>query len=219
MTEMQGVLTQRCRRTAKGRKPSHTEKGWSGRASCRRPPGPRTTVSLCPESTGRRLEKGVACARGQPHLTGDVVHQKGGIGAPEVEVADTVVLLLAGRVPDLQLHRRSAQLHHLGEERTWNTEAAQVACPSPTPGLGCRAPWAQHTRRGRSFPPPTAGEAEQHVSWKVVVSIKSQVSPVMCDRPSVRHAEALSGKRNSQGPNSNSGLCLPRRRHFQTAVC
>lgn len=55
---------------------------------------------------------------GEPHLPGDVIHQKRSVGTPEVEVADAVVLLLTSRIPDLKLQRRGPQVHHLGEERT-----------------------------------------------------------------------------------------------------
>jgi len=55
---------------------------------------------------------------GEPHLPGDVIHQKRSVGTPEVEAADAVVLLLTSRVPDLKLQTRGPQVHHLGEERT-----------------------------------------------------------------------------------------------------
>lgn len=55
---------------------------------------------------------------GEPHLPGDVIHQKRSVGAPEVKAADTVVLLLTSHVPDLKLQTRGPQVHHLGEERT-----------------------------------------------------------------------------------------------------
>lgn len=75
--------------------------------------------------------------QGEPHLAGDVIHQECSISAPEVEVADAVVLLLAGRVPDLELHRRGAHVHQLCEESTWNSEAQRGLYPeagSPRPG-------------------------------------------------------------------------------------
>lgn len=66
---------------------------------------------------------GGAMPQGEPHLAGDVINQKCSVGTPEVEVADAVVLLLAGRVPDLQLHRRSTHVHQLCEESAWSREA------------------------------------------------------------------------------------------------
>ena len=68
---------------------------------------------------GSLLRAGRAGTRpGEPHLPGDVIHQKRSVGAPEVEAADAVVLLLTSRVPDLKLQTRGPQVHHLGEECT-----------------------------------------------------------------------------------------------------
>lgn len=87
--------------------------------------------------------------QGEPHLAGDVIHQECSISAPEVEVADAVVLLLAGRVPDLELHRRGAHVHQLCEESTWNSEAQRGLYPeagSPRPGRPGRVPQAGSSR-------------------------------------------------------------------------
>lgn len=101
--------------------------------------------------------------QGEPHLAGDVIHQECSISAPEVEVADAVVLLLAGRVPDLELHRRGAHVHQLCEESTWNSEAQRGLYPeagSPRPGPPGRCePRAQGTGRETCFLSPRAGEA------------------------------------------------------------
>lgn len=103
--------------------------------------------------------------QGEPYLAGDVVHQQRCVGTPEVEVADAVVLFLASRVPDLKLQRRSTQLHHLREERTWN-QRPRAALPGG-PGLhplfrpGRRQAWAQRTIGFTCFLPPTARKAEQ----------------------------------------------------------
>lgn len=115
--------------------------------------------------------------QGEPHLAGDVIHQECSVSAPEVEVADAVVLLLAGRVPDLELHRRGAHVHQLCEESTWNSEAQRGLYPeagSPRPGRPGRVPQsgsprpgppgrceprAQGTGRETCFLSPRAGEA------------------------------------------------------------
>lgn len=68
---------------------------------------------------------GARCCQG-PYLVSNVINEEGSMGIPVVEVTDTLVLLLACRVPDLKLDSGLGQLQCLYEEGACRQDAGCV---------------------------------------------------------------------------------------------
>lgn len=66
------------------------------------------------------------CGLVLPYLVGNVINEEGSVGIPVVQVTDTVVLLLACCVPDLNLDRGLLQVECLCEEGACRQGAGRV---------------------------------------------------------------------------------------------
>lgn len=79
-----------------------------------------------------------------PYLVSNVINEEGSVGIPVIEVTDTLVLLLACRVPDLKLDSGFVQVEYLCEEGacrqdvlTWS-KSRELRTPAlrPNPSQG-----------------------------------------------------------------------------------
>lgn len=62
----------------------------------------------------------------EPYLVSNVINEEGSVGIPVVEVTDTLVLLLASCVPDLELDSGLLQVEYLCEEGAYRQDAGCV---------------------------------------------------------------------------------------------
>lgn len=84
------------------------------------------------------------------HLVGDVVDHDGRLRPPVVHGGQAVVPLLAGRVPDLKLHRCVVQADGLCEKRRWREAGRRELASNGRPPAPCLPP--DSPRRGTQTP-------------------------------------------------------------------